>query len=224
MKKKLFWIVISFVIFDFGAITYSNNIRGYNAIIQSITGVDQEIGHISIFLLLLNASVSIIFIYNIINKIDQVFFLANYIIPRSSGLLFLKKLILECFFIIFTISSIKFIIDFLYSYWPTPTFTSWIYFFYISYAITFTIWACIIITLILLGTKKSVIYFIVILSLMSFQILSNQSIYSSFFVVASTNYMQDTFFLIIGKIALLVLFIIFLFKFIKSYDFKGDEA
>lgn len=218
MKKNNIYSIIIYLCIVYGFVMYHyTSSWGFSGIEQLVTVHDKNSGKIAPFLLLLNLSISVIYIFTVMNSVSQCFLLRNYIITRSSKRRFISLTMFEVAKSIIILTSIKTAVSFTFSISETPYPFMWLLFLFFSYAVTFLVWGSIIIFLMLRHIPTKFIYFSVIASVLILQLLSRNRIVS-LFVAVSVHYKQDYLYIAIGKAVILLLLLAVIVKTSQKYE------
>lgn len=220
---KRVYIFLYFCLINCIVMYHYTEIWSYHGIEQLVTSFDMEEGQVSLFLLFLYMSIAVIFIYTIINKMNDLFVMAKYILPRSTKKKFLNLLLHEAGRLILKLAGIKLIVDILFCILIDSNEIQWLFFLFFSYVTTFFMWSLIIILLTLFKVDKGVTMFISITFIMILQLISYDNKFISIFVVASINYREEVLFLIANKILILLILFLCLRKTIDKYEIYGGE-
>lgn len=220
MKKNILWAVLLLFLINLFIINVSDA-QGFEAVFQGVSGQDIQTGNFTLLFLLLSLSISLVFIFTIMSKIDHFFIIAPYILVRSSRRKLLKKISLELFQIIFFLSCISFLFDLTFSYPVNTQEMIWLLFIFIFYILTFIFWANIIIVLLIIHVKKPVIYFTVMVTLLLLQAFSSNK-YGSLLITASTVMIDNSLFILVCKLFFIAISYIAMLRLITNYEFMGD--
>ena len=203
MKKKM---ILLFILGLLYAITINQTDSILNNFEFLSIGISSKDGEFNLLNYLLNVSVFIIFLTNILEVINSIFKSRCYVISRGGQINFKKILIIETFKKIFFILILK---QILYSIFFIKEQNFTIFYFYdmVSTLLTLGMFALISIFLKLWGTKDKTLLFLIIFVYMVSQALSFNNPIFSIFTIASIDWYETYFLTLLFKTVIIMILI-----------------
>ena len=221
----MYYIGISFLLLIFNLfIKNTNNIDTPLYALRSILiPYNFEEGNVIFINLILNYSIVIIFITNIIKNCNEIFSMSPYILTRCNKKKSFKKFFFRVFKSIINLIIIKLIIDILTGDISSFENLKQLISCYTLYILTINIWITTTILLYILRIENKTIYFVLLTVILISQYISFDIGYFSIIVFAS-KYTLEHYQLVVGCKAILgsILFIFSFFR-LKKYEALGGE-
>ncbi|MCZ0702258.1 hypothetical protein J2T56_000707 [Natronobacillus azotifigens] len=193
----------------------------FNSIRSLIIPYNQETQGISVFLLVLNLGLVLLFVDVIIKGTDDFFTLSPYALTRAGKVYFFFLYIKQIGRMLVIVIAAKLIIDMVIALPDFNQLTA-VFAFAISTILTVFFLTMSVFLMRLKGLELQLIYFLLLLLTLTTQILSFSIEFFGIFVIASLGFLDNFWIIISGKIVLCLILILINYVSIRKYESLGS--